>query len=697
MQRIGWRIGFGLAALLGALSLASCASGNAGGKNANVAAGGSAGDGAAASVSGGAGGAASQGGAAGDTATFPTGMAQTGRKFAHFVTRKGGQLFEGDEPFRFMGLAAPNLHQNEGQWLADLSNRFPDEYEIRDNLETFAQIGARATRTFVLSVYSDTDQLPVFIRGLSKRSTPPAASAVPADFDVRSEAEAGTLSGGAQVATTTAGYSGTGYVTGMVGKDAQIILKLNAPVTATYLLAIGYAAPYGDKATSLELNSSGPQNASLPGTKTFKEAYLRATLQAGENTVVLRTGWGYYDIDYVRARPAAPPTGEPYGEDAFRALDRILALCPEYDVRLIIPFIDSHSFRSWRGIDEFAAFRGKPGKDFFTDDELKQDFKNLILDVLNRRNTVSGLLYKDDPAILAWQLGNELSSYHPDRGTQSAETDAALTAWTLEMARFLKEQAPHHLVMEAGGDQDAYAKSDDIDIISKHYYEYWSKLGGGSGKIDEYLRSDAQRFKGKKALIADEFGMSSTDLLSRFMEGVVDSEVAGALLWGVRGHRRDGGFYYHNESGTKYNSYHWPGFPGGDSYDEREVLTLLRQSAYAVRGESEPARPLPYPPPLLFPVEKKRALRFRGSTGAEGYLIERAESAAGPWTVIAENAPDAIIPGNQVAAFISKEEPAPRPLFTDAQADATKVYYYRVTPKNREGLGQPSNVVKSEP
>jgi hypothetical protein len=96
-------------------------------------------------------------------------------------------------------------------------------------------------------------------------------------------------------------------------------------------------------------------------------------------------------------------------------------------------------------------------------------------------------------------------------------------------------------------------------------------------------------------------------------------------------------------------------------------------------------------------VEKKRALRFRGSTGAEGYLIERAESAAGPWTVIAENAPDAIIPGKQVASFISKEEPTPRPLFTDAQADATKVYYYRVTPKNREGLGQPSNVVKSEP
>ena len=34
---------------------------------------------------------------------------------------------------------------------------------------------------------------------------------------------------------------------------------------------------------------------------------------------------------------------------------------------------------------------------------------------LNRRNTVNGILYKDDPAILAWQLGNEFGSYAGDR------------------------------------------------------------------------------------------------------------------------------------------------------------------------------------------------------------------------------------------------------------------------------------------
>ena len=55
-----------------------------------------------------------------------------------------------------------------------------------------------------------------------------------------------------------------------------------------------------------------------------------------------------------------------YNETAFRSLDILLALCHNYNVRLILPFIDSHSFGNVRGMDEFAAFRGKPGELFFT-------------------------------------------------------------------------------------------------------------------------------------------------------------------------------------------------------------------------------------------------------------------------------------------------------------------------------------------
>jgi hypothetical protein len=50
--------------------------------------------------------------------------------------------------------------------------------------------------------------------------------------------------------------------------------------------------------------------------------------------------------------------------------------------------------------------------------------------------------------------------------------------------------------------------------------------------------------------------------------------IAGALVWSLRSHRREGGFYWHSEpfgSGL-FKAYHWPGFASGDDYDERDLL-----------------------------------------------------------------------------------------------------------------------------
>lgn len=38
------------------------------------------------------------------------------------ITRKGDQLYEGKKVFRFFGLAAPNIQQNESQIKTDYSN-----------------------------------------------------------------------------------------------------------------------------------------------------------------------------------------------------------------------------------------------------------------------------------------------------------------------------------------------------------------------------------------------------------------------------------------------------------------------------------------------------------------------------------------------------------------------------------------------
>lgn len=127
---------------------------------------------------------------------------------------------DGNKEFRFFGLCAPNIQANENQLRNDMTNRFPDEFEIRDIFSGIQRVGGLATRTFSLSIYTPEDSL------------------VPA---------------------------------------------------------------------------------------------------------------------YITARRT-------YNEEAFKCLDRAIALAHEYNVRLIIPFIASQSFKNIRGVDEFSTFSGKIGR-----------------------------------------------------------------------------------------------------------------------------------------------------------------------------------------------------------------------------------------------------------------------------------------------------------------------------------------------
>ena len=96
--------------------------------------------------------------------------------------------------------------------------------------------------------------------------------------------------------------------------------------------------------------------------------------------------------------------------------------------------------------------------------------------------------------------------------------------------------------------------------------------------------------------------MGNTKVLTALMDEVIQDGTSGALLWGIRSHRRDGGFYYHDESGG-YASYHWPGYQSGDKVDERNLLKVLREKAYQIRGETIPPVPIPEPVPLLLAIK----------------------------------------------------------------------------------------------
>jgi mannan endo-1,4-beta-mannosidase len=117
-----------------------------------------------------------------------------------------------------------------------------------------------------------------------------------------------------------------------------------------------------------------------------------------------------------------------------------------------------------------ARWRGKRASQFYYDSQLIQDFKDILKYMLMRKNTITGILYKDDPTVLAWQLGNELGGW----GGPSPPA-----SWTIEMASFIKSIAPNNLVMDGSfGALDAKANNrytlgalghPSVDIFSNHY------------------------------------------------------------------------------------------------------------------------------------------------------------------------------------------------------------------------------------
>ncbi|KAK9802579.1 hypothetical protein WJX73_007058 [Symbiochloris irregularis] len=151
--------------------------------------------------------------------------------------------------------------------------------------------------------------------------------------------------------------------------------------------------------------------------------------------------------------PLQPSAGV-YDERAFAGLDSVLDTAAQYGVRLIMTMSDY-----WLSVDSFnnyvdwADLQDNPDA-FFWDQRAMTLFKNHMNAMANRRNTVNGLLYKDDPTILAWDLMNEVrcdcfpATLEIAAATPACQPQCAdnVTNWVNEMATYLHTIDPNHMV-----------------------------------------------------------------------------------------------------------------------------------------------------------------------------------------------------------------------------------------------------------
>ena len=352
-----------------------------------------------------------------------------------------------------------------------------------------------------------------------------------------------------------------------------------------------------------------------------------------------------------------------FNEEAFRSLDLILQVANEQGVRLIIPLVNNWIWQGGRG--EYAGFRGKTKDDFWTDPQLIADFKETIRFVLTRTNTLTGVRYCDDKAILCWETGNELSSPAP-----------------LDARNRRLHQEPGHQSSGHG----RLRPLPSCARIARHagsghrHDPSLSRSGRARSRLPNSSAKMRELAKGKKPYIVGEFGFVSTAQMEEAMKAIMDSRHAGGLLWSLRFRDRDGGFYWHSEP------------------DWAAIFT--RPSTGPVRPSARPmTKPISWrwsasmPSPSAawrrrrFRSRRRRpccrspmpaAISWQGSVGAASYTVERAPKAGGPWTVVGKGIDE---------SFVQY-----RPLFADESAPAGE-WYYRVRANNAAGASEPSNVV----
>lgn len=196
--------------------------------------------------------------------------------------------------------------------------------------------------------------------------------------------------------------------------------------------------------------------------------------------------WAFNDSQDAAGIRSAPGV---FREAGLLGLDRAVAEAKARGLRLILTLVNNHA--DYGGLFQYAQWAGGAHDDFFTNEERQAPWKEFVDVLSSRTNTITGLAYKDEPAIVAWELANEF------RCPTCADSSAFLST-VAKLATYAKAAFPKHLIADGGeGFDDAsslyprltnpYAVRGDekvsyskmlaieaLDLVSYHLYpEQW--------------------------------------------------------------------------------------------------------------------------------------------------------------------------------------------------------------------------------
>jgi mannan endo-1,4-beta-mannosidase len=263
------------------------------------------------------------------------------------------------------------------------------------------------------------------------------------------------------------------------------------------------------------------------------------------------------------------------GADGLQRLDYVLAAAGRAGVKLVIPL--TNNWNDFGGIAQYVRWRGAQfHSDFYTDPVIRGWYRDWVSHVLHRVNSITGVRYADDPAVMTWELGNEPrcggSGLYP---RSPSCTTATITSWADEMTRHIKSIDRRHLV--SVGDEgffcDDPAGSDwttncgegidaltltrlpAVDVMSFHLYpEPWGKdAAWGTEWITRHVR-EARRV-GKPVMLG-EFGLPDkavrNPVYQQWTDAFSSAGGTGFLYWILSGIQDDGTLYPDYDGLTVY-------------------------------------------------------------------------------------------------------------------------------------------------
>ena len=259
--------------------------------------------------------------------------------------------------------------------------------------------------------------------------------------------------------------------------------------------------------------------------------------------------------DWPRHHPFRLAPGQ-WNEDAFVHLDKVLAEAAKNNIYVQLCLTNwwrdtggVTQYLRWAGINDAADDSYKFGINnekailFYSNPETRRLYREHLEKLVTRKNTITGVAYRDDPTIFAWELMNEAQVI--------TGRWAERRAWFSEMSAYLKSLDQNHMVTPgAWGYRSASERREwladhmlpTIDYCDVHNYprDDHDSFVTSPAALKEFIENRAAAaFSIGKPLVLGEFGMgvegynnaSQVEWYKALFEGNARAGAGGAMFW----------------------------------------------------------------------------------------------------------------------------------------------------------------------